>query len=138
MGAEYGHRMRRHFRQILDKDGALVLQAFDHVFIVNDLMAHIDRRAVLLERALDDLDRAHDAGAKSARLRQKHFHGTSITQVAPNSFRISVHSRGRDISNIRSHDALPDDPSPKRMEAQGFVSKNGRLEKPDRKQSRLI
>jgi hypothetical protein len=35
---------------------------------VDDLVAHVDRRAELLERALDDLDRAIDAGAKAARL----------------------------------------------------------------------
>jgi hypothetical protein len=29
----------------------------------------IDRRAIFLERALDDLDRAHNARAESARLR---------------------------------------------------------------------
>ena len=100
VGAEYGDGVRRHFRQVLDEDGAFVLQAFDHVFVVHDLMAHIDRRAILLERALDDLDRAHDACAKPAGLRKIHFHGTPVTQVAPNSF---LHLRlRRDICNIRT------------------------------------
>src|SRR5262249_55767303 len=39
----------------------------DDVLVVNDLVAHVDRRAVLLEQALDDLDRAVDAGAERAR-----------------------------------------------------------------------
>jgi hypothetical protein len=69
VGAEYRDRKRRHFRQVLDEDGALVLQAFDHVFVVNDLMPHIDRRAIFLERALDDLDRTYNACTKSAGLR---------------------------------------------------------------------
>src|SRR5258707_6299972 len=49
-------------------------------------MADIDRRAVLLECALDDLDCTHDPRTKSAGLRKIHFHGTPVTQVAPNSF----------------------------------------------------
>jgi hypothetical protein len=63
-------------------------------------MAHIDRRAILLERALDDLDRAHDTGAKSARLRKKHFHWTSITHVAPSS--LPYRRTGLDSCNIRT------------------------------------
>jgi hypothetical protein len=87
MGAEHGDRERRNFRQILDENSAFVLQAFDHVFIVHDLVAHIDRRAVFLERTLDDLDGTHDARTKAAGLRQINFHGTLITQDAPNSFK---------------------------------------------------
>ena len=81
MGAEYRDRQRRYFAQILDEDGALVLQAFDHVFIMDDLVPHIDRRAVFLERAFHDLDRAHDAGAEATRLRQINFHGMPVTQL---------------------------------------------------------
>jgi hypothetical protein len=53
--------------QLLDEDGALLFQGFDHMTIVDDLVAHIDRRAVALERPLDDLDGAVDTGAKTAR-----------------------------------------------------------------------
>jgi hypothetical protein len=74
VGTEHGDGTRRYFRQVLDEYGAFVLQAFDHVFVVNDLVAHVDRRPVFLERALDDLDRTHDPGAKSARLCQIHSH----------------------------------------------------------------
>jgi hypothetical protein len=56
---------------------------------VDDLVAYIDRRAILLERTLDDLDRPNDARAKSARLRKIHFHGMPVTQIAPNSFAVS-------------------------------------------------
>ncbi len=69
MGAEHGYRQRRNLRQVLDEDRALVLQAFDHVFVMHDLVPDIDRRAVLHERALDDFDGAHDARTKSAGLR---------------------------------------------------------------------
>jgi len=37
---------------------------------VNDFMTDIDRRAVFLERPLDDIDGAFDPGAKAARLSQ--------------------------------------------------------------------
>jgi hypothetical protein len=38
---------------------------------VDDLVANVDRRPEPLERELDDLDRAIDAGAKAARRRDK-------------------------------------------------------------------
>ena len=139
MGAEHGDRLRRNFRQILDEDRALVLQAFDHVFVVHDLVAHIDRRAVFLQRALHDLDRAHDARAKAARLRQINFHGTPVTQVAPSSFSVVSmrHARTVRSCNIRTIGfAIADLPQvpcrAKRMEAQDFVSKNDRRGKADR------
>jgi hypothetical protein len=86
VGAEYGDRQRRHLRQILNEDRAFVLQAFDHVFIVDDLMPDIDRRTIFLECALDDLDCTYHARAKSAGLRKIYFHWEiSVTLVAPNS-----------------------------------------------------
>ena len=72
----FGHAMgRKHhrragigdFAQLLDEDRALVAQPIDHIFVVHDGVAHIDRRAIFLERQLDDLDGAVDAGAKAAR-----------------------------------------------------------------------
>jgi hypothetical protein len=44
------------------------------MFIVDDLMAHINGRAVLLKRAFDDVDGAHHACTKSARLSQDDPH----------------------------------------------------------------
>ena len=58
----------------LDEARALGLEVFHHVLVVHDLVAHVDRRAVFLQRALDDLDRAHDAGAKSAGLSKYDAH----------------------------------------------------------------
>ena len=43
-------------------------QPLDDVAVVHDLVADIDRRAIFFERALDDLDRAFDPGAETARL----------------------------------------------------------------------
>ncbi len=88
MGAEHGDRIGRDLMQVLDEHRALGLQAFDHVFVMHDLMPHIDRRTVLLQRALDDLDGAHDAGAEPARLGQNDLHGAAIKQAAPWSCRL--------------------------------------------------
>jgi hypothetical protein len=41
---------------------------------VHDLVAHIDRRAVFLQRAFDDLDGADNAGAETAGLGEDNFH----------------------------------------------------------------
>src|SRR4029079_13824942 len=60
-------------------------QVLDDVAVVHDLVAHIDGRPVLLERALDDLDRAHDAGAETAGLGQNDFHSTRISIVSTTS-----------------------------------------------------
>jgi hypothetical protein len=89
---------------------------------VDDLVSHIDRRAIFFERALDDLDCTHDTRAKPARLRKIYFHGTPVTQVAPLSVCVSVR-----LEYLQ----YPHQP-PLKMEAERFVSKNDRLEKADR------
>jgi len=48
-------------------------QVGDDVRVVHDLVTHVDRRAVLDERALDDLDGAIHAGTETARLGQQHL-----------------------------------------------------------------
>ena len=53
--------------ELLDEDGALVTQAVDDVAVMHDLVPDIDGCAPFLERHLDDLDGAIDAGAESAR-----------------------------------------------------------------------
>ena len=77
VGAEHRHRSRRNLLEAFDESRALRLQA---------LVADIDRRTVLFERAFDDLDRAHDAGAKSARLGENDAHSPTCcprTRRAP-------------------------------------------------------
>ena len=53
--------------ELLDEDRALGLKPLHDIAIVDDLVAHIDRRAIGFQRPHDDLDGAVDAGAKSAR-----------------------------------------------------------------------
>ena len=47
-------------------------QVGDDVGVVDDLAAHVDRRAVPLERPLDDVDRSLDAGAEATRRGEHH------------------------------------------------------------------
>ena len=74
MGAEDGDGIGGNFGEVLDKARALGLEALHHMLVVHDFVTHIDRRAVFLQRPLDDLDGAHDAGAKTAGLGENHFH----------------------------------------------------------------
>src|SRR5689334_17270850 len=77
MGTEHGHRTVGNFVQFLDEARTLVLQRVDDVLVVHDLMADIDGLAELLERPLDDVDRANDAGAESAGLGENDSHRDS-------------------------------------------------------------
>jgi hypothetical protein len=83
-------------------------------------------------------------------LRKIHFHGTPVTQVAPNSFLhlqsawniCDIDIWGTGICNIgirkfRTTTRFRIRLFPKHMEAQGFVSKNDRLEKADCQRIRL-
>ena len=53
--------------ELVDEDRAALAQLLHDVLVVHDLLAHVDRRAVELERALDGLHGAVDAGAVAAR-----------------------------------------------------------------------
>ena len=63
----------RYIGQFLNKYGALVAQILDHIGVMHNFMAHIDRRAELLQRAFDDFNRPIDSGAETPRLRQNDF-----------------------------------------------------------------
>ena len=68
VGAEDRDRARRDIVQFLDEHRALRAQVVDDALVVDYFVTDIDRRPELLERALDDLDCALDAGAEAARL----------------------------------------------------------------------
>ena len=53
--------------ELFDEDGAQPRQPIHHMPIVNNFVAHIDRRAPLLNRALDDLNGPVHARAEPAR-----------------------------------------------------------------------
>ena len=60
----------RHVIEVVDEDRALVAQVGHHIGVVDDFMAHIDRRTKLLQGTFDDFDRPVDARAKTAGLGQ--------------------------------------------------------------------
>ncbi len=72
VGGEDDRAIVRHFVQLVDEDRAHALEPFDDEAVVDDLVAHVDGCAETLERELDDLDGAIDAGAESARGGDQH------------------------------------------------------------------
>ena len=69
-----------HFRLLVDEDGAASLEIADDVDVVDDLLPHVDRRPVVLERELDRLDGALDPRAVAAGRREQDplHHGISV------------------------------------------------------------
>ena len=62
---------RRNLRLLLHEDRAPRLEIADDVDVVDDLLADVDRGAVMLQRLLDRVHRAFDAGAVAARRCEK-------------------------------------------------------------------
>ncbi len=60
--------------------------------IVNHLVTHVDRGTEQLERALDDVDGAIDAGAEAARVGEQHLHQTRPRLAARVSRQASISS----------------------------------------------
>jgi hypothetical protein len=75
VGGEDDRLPLRHLGLLLDEDRAALAQLLNHVLVVHDLLAHVDRRTVQLERALDRLDSAVDAGAVPARSGEQQLFG---------------------------------------------------------------
>ncbi len=72
MGGENADLAARNLVLVLDEDGAEGLEPADDVLVVNDLVAHVDGRPVLVEQPLDDLDRTVDARAEGPWRGQQH------------------------------------------------------------------
>jgi hypothetical protein len=94
--AEDDRAPRRHLVELLDEDRAFRAQVVHHELVVHDLVAHVYRRAILLEGALDDLDRAIDAGTETAGLGENDLHevtpgksGERIIRAAPQRASVS-------------------------------------------------
>lgn len=50
--------------QVFDEDDAALLEGADDPLVVDDRVAHVERRAVRLQGEIDDLDRERDPGAE--------------------------------------------------------------------------
>src|SRR6185437_14046243 len=74
VGTKNRYCIRRYFRKVFYKVRPTCLECVDHAFIVHDLVAHINRRPILVERPFDNLDRANDARTKPARFSENHPH----------------------------------------------------------------
>jgi len=73
MGAENNVRLRRDFVNRVYKDNAALLEVMNYMLVMNDFVKHVERRAMLLQRTLNRLDRHLHAGAKAARFGQDNF-----------------------------------------------------------------
>src|SRR5579884_4199079 len=105
----------RDLRLVLDEDGAQRLEPADDVLVVDDLVADVDRRAVLLEQAFHDLDRPVDAGAERARRGEEHAapHATASRSArsARSASRIERSAPARRVATQRSSPATSVRPS---------------------------
>ena len=72
VGGEHDRLALGHLVELLDEDRPAGLQVGDHVLVVHDLLAHVDRRAVEVERLLDRDHGAVDAGAVATGRGQAH------------------------------------------------------------------
>ncbi len=75
VGAEDGARARRNLVKLVHENRALAAQLVHDMTIMHDFVTDIDRSAVKIDRALDNLDGADHARAKTARLCQNYFQG---------------------------------------------------------------
>ena len=75
MGTENRQRPLRYLVKFVDKYSPSGPQFFDHVVVVNDFVADVDRRVVPVHRALDNFDGPFDAGAEAARLGEEDTQG---------------------------------------------------------------
>ena len=74
MGTENSDRTRGGFGQLVDEARALGLERIDHMLVVDDLMAHVDRGAVFFQGAFHDLDGTYDTRTKTAGLGKEDLH----------------------------------------------------------------
>jgi len=74
MRAENQDAAGRHIGQLLDEHRAFAAQVIHHEFVVHHLVAHVNRRAVQRQRALDDGNGAIHTGAETARVSQQQVH----------------------------------------------------------------
>ncbi len=72
MCGEHHDRALGHLFGLLDEDRALGFEVGNDVLVVHDLLAHVDRCAMHLERLLDAVDGSLDAGAVPTWLGEQH------------------------------------------------------------------
>src|SRR5512146_2625554 len=95
VGAEDDDGTLGHFTELFHEYRTLVAQRVDDVTAMDDFVADINRGPVLLERQIDDVDRAVDPGAESTWVREINLHTghLSLFTYASNTLRDSHQSR---------------------------------------------
>ena len=83
VGRKDAQRAPRHLVELVDEHGAAPLQVVGDVHVMHDLLAHVDRRAVALERPLDDLDGPPRAGAERPRPGQQQWRADRSPEPRP-------------------------------------------------------
>ena len=73
MRREHKNGSFRHVLCGVDENGTTSFEVTDDVGVVDDLMTHVDRRAVHAQRALDRLDGTYHSRAETARRGHDHF-----------------------------------------------------------------
>jgi hypothetical protein len=68
VGAEHQRGAGRHIGERFNEDCAFGLEIVHHIGVVDDFMAHVNRRAKLAQGPLNDFNGPVHAGAKAARL----------------------------------------------------------------------
>src|SRR5215510_2044086 len=79
MGAEDHDRTFRYFCQLFHKHGALGTERVHHVPTMDDFVSNIDRRPILLEREIDNIDRPVDSGAKPSWIGEIDLHNRPLS-----------------------------------------------------------
>ena len=91
----------RHLVELLDEHGAEAAQPLDDVAVVHHFVTHVDRRAEQLDRALDDVDGAIDAGAEAARIGEQDLHATPSSRCSPALLPCALSSNASSSSSRR-------------------------------------
>src|SRR5580698_9849395 len=73
MRAEDGASADGHFVELFDEYRPGIAQFIHDVFVVNDLLAHVDRRAIQIEGNFHHVDSPHYARAEASRLKQEYL-----------------------------------------------------------------
>ncbi len=79
VSAEDRHCALGDFVQFVDEARPFGGQLLDNMPIMNNLVAHVDRRAMLDQRPLDDIDGSNDSRAKSPRLGKNNLHSLLLS-----------------------------------------------------------
>ena len=74
MRAEDRDSAVRHLVEFLNESCPFITQIFYDVPVMHDFMAYINRRTVLLQRAIDDFDRTDNPRTKAAGLGKDDSH----------------------------------------------------------------